>query len=161
MIDFGISEGTHNWRTLNDSVMGGLSYSRLTVTDTGLKITGAVSLENNGGFSSIRSSFENYDLAEYSNLVLRCRGKGQTFSFTLETDRRWYYPYYKASIPLPDENWHEVKIPLSDFKKYRVGRTNDESISTSLLDDIIRLGIVTNSKQAGEFEFELDYIYFE
>lgn len=161
MIDFNKSNGSHGWRVLNDNVMGGLSSSQIDLTDNSMKIEGRVSLANNGGFSSIRSAFNSYDLSNYSAILIRLRGDGQSFSFTLETDRRWFYPYYKQDILLEDTQWHTVKLPLNMFQSYRVGRQGSEMLTDSKLSEIIRLGIVTNEKKEGAYELEIDFIAFE
>ncbi|HEY5775431.1 MAG TPA: CIA30 family protein, partial [Xanthomonadales bacterium] len=44
------------WRSINDGVMGGLSAGGMSQTVEGLKFAGRLSLENNGGFSSVRRS---------------------------------------------------------------------------------------------------------
>ena len=42
------------WRSINDGVMGGVSAGGMRESREGLKFTGTLSLENNGGFSSVR-----------------------------------------------------------------------------------------------------------
>ena len=46
------------WRIVNDGVMGGLSSSDLELTkDRTAIFSGFVSLDNNGGFASVRATF--------------------------------------------------------------------------------------------------------
>lgn len=48
---------TQLWQAINDGVMGGVSVSRLRFDSTGYAVfEGVVSLENNGGFASVRAS---------------------------------------------------------------------------------------------------------
>jgi hypothetical protein len=47
------------WRVVNDNVMGGVSTSRFEATNGVALFRGDVSLENNGGFASVRSSLAN------------------------------------------------------------------------------------------------------
>ncbi len=42
------------WRAINDGVMGGISAGRMVGIDYGLSFEGELSLENNGGFASVR-----------------------------------------------------------------------------------------------------------
>ena len=47
-----------NWQVVNDGVMGGRSYGNLTRSgDSEALFSGNLSLENNGGFSSIRAYY--------------------------------------------------------------------------------------------------------
>ena len=52
-------EPTHikelDWRIINDSVMGGVSRSQFNIFEEYIRFSGHVSLENNGGFASIRA----------------------------------------------------------------------------------------------------------
>ena len=53
------------WRTTNDGVMGGRSDGRFKINeDKNMEFFGTLSLANNGGFASVRSSGSNLGLAE-------------------------------------------------------------------------------------------------
>lgn len=160
-IDFGENKGGQDWRVLSDSVMGGLSYGKVTMTENTLKFKGDVSLENNGGFSSIRSPWANMDLSKFRKVKMRFRSSGQAFAMTMERDQRWYMPYFKKEFTSDSEEWQEVTLDLTDFKEYRIGRMTGNTPSEESLSEIIRIGIVTNSKKASGFELELDWIVFE
>ena len=55
--EFGAGEADRlEWRIVNDGVMGGLSKGNISFTDGGTMVfKGNLSLENNGGFSSVRT----------------------------------------------------------------------------------------------------------
>ena len=57
--DFGTknSAASRDWRVINDGVMGGLSQGRALLTEESILFEGEISLENNGGFSSLKSPF--------------------------------------------------------------------------------------------------------
>ncbi|MFH1739553.1 MAG: CIA30 family protein, partial [bacterium] len=56
LFEFKHSDETTNWRTINDTVMGGVSNSEFRVEEEGIGVfSGSVSLENNGGFASVCS----------------------------------------------------------------------------------------------------------
>lgn len=56
LYDFDKPELANNWQIVNDGVMGGRSSSRLTISGDGTaSFLGDLSLENNGGFASVRS----------------------------------------------------------------------------------------------------------
>src|SRR5680860_1585757 len=55
LFDFSENSESARWQVVNDGVMGGLSQATLKVGENGTALfTGRVSLENNGGFSSLR-----------------------------------------------------------------------------------------------------------
>ncbi len=58
LFDFNKDADIRNWNVVDDGVMGGLSAGRFRVNDAGNgEFSGTVSLENNGGFSSLRYYF--------------------------------------------------------------------------------------------------------
>jgi len=67
LIDFGKEKKGRYWNVVNDGVMGGLSKGSKKITKNSLLFMGEVSLDNNGGFSSLRKSFSEVDI---SNLVM-------------------------------------------------------------------------------------------
>ena len=55
LLEFESPASIKNWRAVNDGVMGGRSIGRYRLTDENtLEFFGYLSLENNGGFASIR-----------------------------------------------------------------------------------------------------------
>ena len=56
IIDFRTPDSGY-WTIVNDGVMGGVSDGRFRITaDQTMEFFGTLSLENNGGFASVRSS---------------------------------------------------------------------------------------------------------
>ena len=60
IFDFG--EAEQPWSSIDDPVMGGVSRSRMSVRNGIAEFAGVVSLENNGGFASTRSTPAHHDL---------------------------------------------------------------------------------------------------
>ena len=57
LFDFQASTNSSAWQIVNDEVMGGVSTSRFQIlTNGGAVFSGVGSLENNGGFASVRSA---------------------------------------------------------------------------------------------------------
>jgi hypothetical protein len=73
--DFGKDAG-NDWRVIVDGVMGGLSTGNVAVLENSMVFTGSISLENNGGFSSLRAPFGKYDLSDYSAVEIRYHTHG-------------------------------------------------------------------------------------
>ena len=66
IIDFAEPESAR-WTIVNDGVMGGRSSSDVELTgDNTALFSGFLSLENNGGFASVRGRFPMLDLSDYA-----------------------------------------------------------------------------------------------
>src|SRR6476646_2092127 len=56
LFDFTGADAVKDWQTINDGVMGGVSEGKFKITDKkALEFFGTLSLENNGGFASVRT----------------------------------------------------------------------------------------------------------
>jgi len=149
---------------INDGVMGGRSSSHFNLTKTSLDFNGTVSLKNNGGFASMRSPFGQVDLSAYETVTIRYRAKGQSFAMMLEDDTRYYTPYFKKefyTVDTHENKWNETTLELGTFEAYTFGRPLGTYLGTKNLKNIVRIGIITNSKRTDTFELEIDYIKFE
>ena len=163
-LDFGKSIGAvRSWSALNDGVMGGRStgvvdYGRKTMT-----WAGAVSLENNGGFSSVRSEWGEQDLSAFNSVTLLCRtttGEEDDFTLTMETSQKWWMPYWKANFTA-DSEWREVTLPFSELKKSSAMTGELPKLWTwGDLSDILRIGLMKYDGTAGEFGLEVDWMRF-
>jgi len=160
-IGFEEGENGRNWRVVNDGVMGGLSQGKATATEEGVRFKGSISLKNNGGFASFRAPYAERDLSAYSQIRMKVRGKGISFAFTLETAQQFYLPNFKHPIEVSGEDWQEIILPLKDFKAYQLGRPLGYGLEKSDLEEIIRIGIISDEKREGPFEIELASIIFE
>ena len=85
LFDFTHEDAIGAWVSVNDVVMGGVSNGRLEATGNGtVAFTGFVSLEQGGGFASVRSRPQEHDLGGKSGLQLRVRGDGQRYKVNLK-----------------------------------------------------------------------------
>jgi len=160
-IDFGSENKETDWYVINDGVMGGLSRSNVSYTADSFVFKGEVSLQNNGGFSSLRSEFSSFDLSNFKTVELRYRATGYNFALNLATSKVWYRPVYRTPIVATDGQWQTKVFNLLDFQEVVVGKATGSSLSSDKLKDIIRLGFITNEKRAGQFLLEVDYIRFK
>jgi len=147
------------WRVVDDGVMGGLSKGNLKVTEDGvLTFKGKLSLENNGGFSSLRTEKVSMDLGEADGLVARVKGDGRTYQIRLGTDARFrsMEVSFMAEFATEKGKWTEVKIPFDEFKgSFRGMKLKDQKFDPS---KISRLGLLLGDKKAGPFELQVDWI---
>ena len=147
------------WRITDDRVMGGRSQGKFEITNQGtMRFSGNLSLENNGGFSSVRSGGVSFDLSDSEGLALRVKGDGRKYQLRLGTEARYrsWDVSFSAGFQTKKDTWVNVRIPFSDFKAGFRGRSLDQvSFDPS---KIRRLGILLGDKKPGRFEVEIDSI---
>jgi putative NADH-flavin reductase len=115
LFDFSTVTNATAWQIANDDVMGGVSSSRISVTNGVAVFRGELSLENYGGFASVRSLPARFDLAGGDAFVIRVRGDGRRYKFTARTDRTFDSPIYQASFPTKPGEWTDLRLPMKDF----------------------------------------------
>jgi len=89
----------NQWRIVNDGVMGGLSSSNVSVNeDNKIVFKGNISLENNGGFASLRSPVKNYNFEKYSGIEIRMKGDGKRYSISMKETSYFTGYFYTTSF---------------------------------------------------------------
>ncbi len=144
-----------DWKVVDDGVMGGKSEGEFSISEIGMGLfSGNVSLENNGGFSSLRRSMDAEDISDYKQIVLRLKGDGKSYQFRLKANRSDYFSYVYA-FPTSGE-WEEVRIPLKDFYPSFRGRRLD--LTTFPGKQIEEMTFLIANKKAEKFELLIDWI---
>jgi hypothetical protein len=158
LYDFTKTSDISDWYVINDGVMGGLSKGVMELSPDGHGVfRGDVRLENNGGFSSIRHSFEKKNISDYTHLVLRVKGDGKRYQFRLKSSRNEYYSY--VSYFQTSNQWETLRIPLGEmYPVFRGNRLNLPLYTGTQLEEI---GILIGNKKAETFRLEIDSIYLE
>ncbi len=156
IVDFRTAPPTE-WRPINDGVMGGLSAGRLRRTERGSAIfEGSVSLENNGGFASVRASVGKLDLTAFEGLEIRFRGDGQKYRLRLRTDDGYDGIAYQATFETTDEDWEVARLPFNRFLPTYRGRTlRAQAIDVA---EIRQIGLMIADQQAGAFRLEIEWV---
>lgn len=99
------------WQPINDQVMGGLSASQFRLDPAGWAVfEGVVSLQNNGGFASVRASTRALARAGAAGYTLSVLGDGRRYKFNLRTDEVFDGVTYQASFQPPAGEWAEVTV---------------------------------------------------
>src|SRR6476660_6438653 len=81
LFDFTGAVAAKEWQNINDGVMGGVSEGQFKITDRKtLEFYGTLSLENNGGFASVRTKAKKLGLEKGDVLLVRLRGDGREYS---------------------------------------------------------------------------------
>lgn len=161
-IDFGKNKGGEDWYVVTDNVMGGVSSSSILFTENSLLFTGNVSLDNNGGFASIRSARKKIDLSHYKTVSVKFKSSNtdRIFALRLNTNDVYYKPSYNQKFQSTSNDWQELTFKLADFKETVLGKETGREIATSELERIIRIGVMLNDKKEGSFSIEIDSILF-
>ncbi len=158
LIDFSAGGDRGTWQIVNDGVMGGLSRSEFLADGDDFGVfRGSVSLENNGGFASVRSVPGAYGLEGYDGITLRVRGDGKRYSFRLRTDDRFDGVAWQSTFETRADEWVTVRLPFSGFETTWRGR---QVPGVPPLDPgrIRQLGLLIAGKQAGPFRIDVDRI---
>lgn len=159
-IDFGKEKDGQAWQIINDDVMGGKSNSKISFTDDTMLFEGDISLQNNGGFASVRSPIRNMDLSKYTKVKIRYKSSKRDFALIFSNDLKYYNPKYKLSFSPKTENWETIEFLLSDAIETRMGQPTGATISDVSLKNIIRFGFILSDKKEGSFALEIDYLEF-
>ncbi|MBK9140732.1 MAG: CIA30 family protein [Verrucomicrobia bacterium] len=157
IFDFSRPGPLANWQVVNDDVMGGVSSSRFLAEGDVAVFSGTVSLENNGGFASVRSSPGRWDLVGCQALVVRARGDGRRYKLTVRASTDPAAPLYQAAFTTTAGVWQEFRLPLESFVPTFRGRT---LAGEPPLDPrrIVSVGLLISDKQAGPFRLEVAWI---
>jgi hypothetical protein len=148
----------NKWRIVNDGVMGGLSSSNVIVNeDNKIVFKGNVSLENNGGFASLRSPVKNYNFEKFSGIELRMKGDGKRYSISMKETSYFTGYFYTTSFDTKNDEWMVIKIPFDDFKLYYYGNETGSNKNIPL-NNIKEISLLIGDKQQGSFITEVDYI---
>jgi monofunctional biosynthetic peptidoglycan transglycosylase len=145
------------WQSIDDAVMGGVSHSEMVISDGIAVFRGVVSLDNNGGFASVRSQPRLHDLSELEGLVVRVRGDGKRYGFRVRTTSRFDGVSYQVALETPAGEWREVVLPFDRFEPVFRGRRVADA--PALDPGTIRtFGLIIAGSQAGPFRLELEWI---
>ncbi|GAB5560532.1 MAG: CIA30 family protein [Synoicihabitans sp.] len=146
------------WQIVNDSVMGGISNSRLDrIDDEVVRFSGRLRLENNGGFASMRSAGNVPDMGDANAIMIRVKGDGRRYQLRLRTGEGWRTPDYSAEFATKLGEWQTVALPLDKFVAGWRGRTlrGAPPLDSTAIRSV---GILLGDKQPGGFLLEIDWI---
>ena len=122
-----------SWRMISDTVMGGVSSGSLMPTvmegRACLRLTGEVSLKNNGGFvqaSLDLSASGLLDADDHAGIEVEVFGNGETYNLQLRTDdTRIVWQSYRASFQA-QPSWQTLRLPFESFQPHRIDQPLDK-----------------------------------
>ena len=120
LFDFTDASAMRGWQVEDDVVMGGVSRGTLAREAAGhLIFRGEVSLENDGGFSSVQNNFDPINVSDYRHALIRLKGDGKDYRFIVESDPN--ARHYCVAEFATTGDWQEIKIPLRQMYPMRRG----------------------------------------
>lgn len=152
-------EDAREFSTVNDTVMGGRSASRIEALEGGvLRFAGELSLENNGGFTSFRSRTVDYGIGPSDGLAIRVKGDGRTYIFSLDI----------SGVPIPaggywqefetqEGLWEDIRLPYADFIPNSFGRQLG-GLPAVTPERIDGMALYLSDKKPGSFSIDIDEI---
>ncbi len=158
LFNFAKPDVAQAWQPVNDGVMGGVSDGRFKITEQGtMDFFGTLSLENNGGFASMRSRRSDLGLKADDMLLIRLKGDGREYLLNLYVPTLKIAYSYRAAIPTKAGEWTEVKIPLKDCYATSFGEKvpNSRPVDAPKVNSI---GFMLSDKKAGPFRLEVAWV---
>jgi adhesin HecA-like repeat protein len=121
------------WEFVADTVMGGVSRGQVTQEEVAgraaTRLTGTVSLDNNGGFVQMAADLADrgavFDASGWTGIALDTYGNGAEYEVRLRTDaltRPWQS--FRATFTAPPV-WTTHTLPFSAFTPHRTDAAFD------------------------------------
>lgn len=155
IFDFNKNSDIQDWIVVDDAVMGGESSSTFKLNDEGIGVfEGNISLDNNGGFSSVRYRFSRTMVKEYISIVIKLKGDGKNYQFRVKSNSGDYYSYI-APFSTSGE-WQEIEIKLKDMYPSFRGRTLDRPNFSK--DSMEEITFLIGNKKKEKFQLLIDKI---
>lgn len=153
--DFNKKSLKRDWHIIDDGVMGGVSQGNFSIDTDGNGIfEGTISLEYNGGFSSVRHQFEKIKVTNDSKILIRLKGDGKEYQFRIKDKAIAYYSYittFKTS-----GEWEFIEIKLNDlYPSLRGQKLNLPNFNSDSFEEIVFL---IGNKKEESFKLILDKI---
>ncbi len=158
IFDFSENSDISQWKVVNDGVMGGLSKGNFHLNEAKNGVfEGKISLENNGGFSSLQYAFDQIKIREYATFKLHLKGDGKAYQFRAKrniSDKHSYIATFETT-----GDWQTITIKMKDMiPQYRGDQLPMTNYSGDLLEQVTFL---IGNKKEESFKLEIDKIAME
>lgn len=155
VISFSADSDVTQWYVVDDGVMGGKSNGEFSLNSEGNAVfSGTISLENNGGFSSIRHRVELSKLESYTKVVLKVRGDGKRYQFRVKSDPTQDYSYVAEFSTSGD--WEDIEIPFGKLRPAFRGNALDRPNYPG--ETMGEIGFLFGNKKAEAFKLMINSI---
>ncbi|TAI49837.1 CIA30 family protein [Flagellimonas allohymeniacidonis] len=155
IFDFTTTSNLDNWTVINDGVMGGRSFGSFSLSTEGHGVfKGTISLENNGGFSSVRHRMASLEVSPNSKIRIKLKGDGSNYQFRVKNKIENRYSYIQPFRTTGE--WEEIEIELSSmYPGFRGRRLDRPNFSHQTIEEITFL---IGNKKAQGFKLLIDHI---
>ncbi|NJX16736.1 CIA30 family protein [Tamlana crocina] len=155
---FNKTSNLEHWKVVDDAVMGGKSSGHFKLNQDGMGMFyGKVSLDNNGGFSSLRYRGDSIDTQGFQEIVLRIKGDGKRYQFRVKAnldDNHSYVSYFTTT-----GEWQTINMALKDlFPRFRGRNLSIPKFSGEAIEE---LGFLLANKKTENFTLLLESICFQ
>ena len=158
IFDFKKAKILNDWYIINDGVMGGLSKGTFRLNEESYGVfEGTVTTENNGGFTSVRYSFDTKDVSDYSVVKIRLKGDGKRYEFRIKknVDQQFSYIHYFET----SGEWETITLPLKSFyPSFRGQKLNKDNYDGMQMEEVTFL--IGNGKKES-FALQIKFIKLE
>lgn len=154
LFQFTSADSVSAWSAIDDRVMGGVSRSRMRFDAGGFAVfEGVMSMEQNGGFASVRARVAAPLALKVAAYVLDVRGDGKRYKLNLRVPGRFEAVSYQASFETKAEAWATVRIPVDTFEATFRGR----KVQAPPLDatQVREVGLMIADRQDGAFALQV------
>ena len=153
IVKFNKDSKLYDWRVVDDVVMGGKSNGSISINENGNAVfKGIVSLENNGGFSSLRHRFEALNVSKFEKLKIRLKGDGKKYQFRVKTSKFDQQAYIQEFVT--NNEWQLIELQLSNFEpRFRGRKLNMSNYPSETMEE---LSFLIGNKKNEKFELIID-----
>ena len=155
IFNFNKSSSILNWITVDDIVMGGLSSSLFRINTAGNGVfEGNISLDNNGGFSSVRYQVQRTLIKEYTKVIIKLKGDGKNYQFRIRTNAKDNHSFITPFTTTGE--WQEIEFPLKNmYPSYRGRKLDHPNFSDEYFEAI---SFLIGNKKEEQFKLMVDKI---
>lgn len=155
LFDFEKNSDLSNWMIVDDVVMGGRSDGQFFINEEGNAVfSGTVSLENNGGFSSVRYYCGEKSVSDYKKAIIRLKGDGKSYQFRTKSDNYDRHSYV-FSFETSGE-WETIEVYFSEMEpRFRGRQLNLPNYPGQKLEEV---AFLIGNKRNEYFKLEIDSI---
>ena len=158
LYDFSSKNSVRDWYVVDDGVMGGRSKGNFYLDKEGHGVfLGNVSLDNYGGFSSIRCDLRKIKVDGYQYVVIEVKGDNKRYQFRLSSS--YFDRYVYTSKFFAKNEWQKIRIPLNALEPSFRGRRLD--LPNFNRKAISGIGILVGNKTEEDFMLKIKSIYLE
>ena len=158
IFDFTNQANLKQWKIVDDVVMGGVSSGKISTNEDGHgQFEGTVSLENNGGFSSLRFDCGPIKADDTRHIRILLKGDGKEYQLRVKDKTTVTYSYI---LPFKTTGeWETITIALKDM--YPSFRGRKLSFSNYDKERIEELALLIGNGKNENFKLVIDNITLE